>query len=229
MKKFSGSIQDSSIEEITGKIQSIEDKKSGELKDLSKISGKIKIENSKYGKIKCPKPYDGWIDTIDDITGKIVLPDITDTEALKQLQLIVNRLVTEVEGNSELAIDGLIYNVYILQQQYSKLVGIYYDTVENWNNQPDRIAKKGDIYIYLDAPQAYGGTGPRIKIGNGGYLIDLMFVDQNYFDHLQNNTIHITQEERENWNDKVGVTVVQDNGNQLLFYKDKREVNINGE
>lgn len=234
-QNFSGEIQEEekiqSIvvdEKYNGQID-IEDKKSGELKDLSKINGKIEIENSKYGKIKCPKQYDGWIDTIDDVSGKIVLPDITDIEALKQLQLIVNRLVTEVEGNSELAIDGLIYNVYILQQQYSELVGIYYDTVENWNNQPDRIAKKGDIYIYLDAPQAYGGTGPRIKIGNGGYLIDLMFVDQNYFDHLQNNIIHITQEERENWNDKVGVTVVQDNGNQLLFYRDKREVNINGE
>lgn len=274
MKKFSGSIQDNSIEGIVGQVQSIEgrnrttptiqtieqnmdtisgkiqeeqqfsgeiqedqnihsvvvdekyngqidieDKKSGELEDLSKIKGKIEIENCMHGRVKRPRPYKGWIDTIDDMEGKIVLPDITDIEIIKELQAIVYRLVTEVEGNSELAINGLIYNVNILQQQYNELLKIYYDTTENWNNQPDLITKKGDIYIYSDAPRAGGGTTPRMKIGNGGYLIDLMFVDQDYYDHIKDTVVHITQEEREYWNDKVGVTVVQDNGNQLLFYK----------
>lgn len=276
MKKFSGSIQDSSIEGIVGQVQSIEgrnrttptiqtieqdldvisgkiqeeqqfsgeiqedqnihsvvvderyngqidieDKKSGELEDLSKIKGKIEIENCMHGRVKRPRPYKGWIDTIDDMEGKIVLPDITDIEIIKELQAIVYRLVTEVEGNPELAIDGLIYNVNILQQQYSELIKIYYDTTENWNNQYDLKTKKGDIYIYSDAPRPGGGTGPRMKIGNGGYLNDLMFIDQDYFDHIQDMIVHITQEEREYWNDKVGVTVVQDldNSNQLLFYK----------
>lgn len=276
MKKFSGSIQDSSIEGIVGQVQfiegrnrttptiqtieqdldvisgkiqeeqqfsgeiqedqnihsvvvderyngqiDIEDKKSGELEDLSKIKGKIEIENCMHGRVKRPRPYKGWIDTIDDMEGKIVLPDITDIEIIKELQAIVYRLVTEVEGNSELAIDGLIYNVNILQQQYSELIKIYYDTTENWNNQYDLKTKKGDIYIYSDAPRPGGGTGPRMKVGNGGYLNDLMFIDQDYFDHIQDMIVHITQEEREYWNDKVGVTVVQDldNSNQLLFYK----------
>ena len=265
MKKFSGSIQDSSIERIVGQVQSIEGRNrttptiqtieqdldvisgkiqeeqqfSGEIQEDQnihsvvvderyngqidiedkKIKGKIEIENCMHGRVKRPRPYKGWIDTIDDMEGKIVLPDITDIEIIKELQAIVYRLVTEVEGNPELAIDGLIYNVNILQQQYSELIKIYYDTTENWNNQPDLITKKGDIYIYSDAPQPYGGTGPRMKIGNGGYLIDLIFVDQDYFDHIQDTIVHITQEEREYWNDKVGVTVVQDNGNQLLFYK----------
>lgn len=275
MKKFSGSIQDNSIEGIVGQVQSIEgrnrttptiqtieqdldvisgkiqeeqqfsgeiqedqnvhsvvvderyngqidieDKKSGELEDLSKIKGKIEIENCMHGRVKRPRPYKGWIDTIDDMEGKIVLPDITDIEIIKELQAIVYRLVTEVEGNPELAIDGLIYNVNILQQQYSELIKIYYDTTENWNSQYDLKTKKGDIYIYSDAPLA-SGTGPRMKIGNGGYLNDLMFIDQDYFDHIQDMIVHITQEEREYWNDKVGVTVVQDldNSNQLLFYR----------
>ena len=274
MKKFSGSIQDNSIEGIIGQVQSIEgrnrttptiqtieqntdtisgkiqeeqqfsgeiqeeqdihsvvvderyngqidieDRKSGELEDLSKIKGRVEIKNCMHGRVKRPKPYKGWIDTIDDMEGKIVLPDITDIEIIKQLQAIVYRLVTEVEGNPEIGVDGLIVNVNILQQQYNELLKIYYDTTENWNNQPDLITKKGDIYIYSDAPRAGGGTTPRMKIGNGGYLIDLMFVDQDYYDHIKDTIVHITQEEREYWNDKVGVTVVQDDGNQLLFYK----------
>lgn len=208
------------IQEIQGSVINLKEQEiNGTIEIINSVNGRIEDQSCMCGKIIPPVPYHGWIDTIDDMEGKIVLPDITDIEIIKKLQAIVYRLVTEVEGNPELAIDGLIVNVNILQQQYSELLKIYYDTTENWNNQPDLITKKGDIYIYSDAPRAGGGTTPRMKIGNGGYLIDLMFVDQDYYDHIRDTIVHITQEEREYWNDKVGVTVVQDNGNQLLFYK----------
>ena len=50
-------------ERYNGQID-IENKKSGELEDLSEVKGKIEIENCIYGIMKRPRPYIGWIDTI---------------------------------------------------------------------------------------------------------------------------------------------------------------------
>lgn len=49
-----------------------------------------------------------------------------------------------------------------------------------------------------------GNAVPGIKIGDGNaYLIDAPFMDTDIIDHINNHTIHITEEERQFWNNKV--------------------------
>lgn len=81
------------------------------------------------------------------------------------------------------------------------------DTTANWNAQRTLIGQEGHIYVYSDHDTVDGQNIPGIKIGDGlGYLIDAPFVDSNtstVLNHINNTTVHITQEEREFWNNKV--------------------------
>lgn len=57
---------------------------------------------------------------------------------------------------------------------------IHSDTTENWNAQPDLIAKLNHIYVYLDYIVTDDGNVPGIKIGNGNTkLADLQFLSGN--------------------------------------------------
>ena len=98
------------------------------------------------------------------------------------------------------------------------------DTTENWNAKRDFIPLRGEVIIYTDHGQMDDGFGnmidvPGIKIGDGGaYLIDLPFVGndvryqilQELREHTGNEVIHITQEEREFWNNKLNCEVSAD-------------------
>jgi len=110
---------------------------------------------------------------------------------------------------------------YIVQQ----------DTTEGWNEKRDYIPNRGTIIIYTDHGQMDDGYGeminvPGVKIGDGNaYLIDLPFVgaDVRYQiltelrAHTQNQTIHITDADRQRWDNKLNYTV--NNGN-LIFNRD---------
>lgn len=86
-------------------------------------------------------------------------------------------------------------------------------TKDFWDQNRDYIPKMGEIAIYLNYKYINKEDGSQIgvaglKIGDGKtYLIDLPFlgdVDQSKFDeHIQNTTIHITQAERDFWNNKL--------------------------
>ena len=86
------------------------------------------------------------------------------------------------------------------------------DTTENWNLKPTFIPSKGLLIIYMDHGTIIreGETinVPGIKIGDGqAYLVDLPFVGDDWVaileDHIRNTVVHITQEERNFWNDKL--------------------------
>ena len=97
--------------------------------------------------------------------------------------------------------------------------GIYYDTTENWNSNPQLIGKKGCIYIYSDYKQNEQGQNiAGIKVGDGlGYLIDAPFIDEILYDHIDNKIIHITQSEREFWNNKVRCYIDKKNKEHIIF------------
>ena len=98
-------------------------------------------------------------------------------------------------------------NIAELKQQIGKPM-VRYNTVNGWNSQPQLLSENGVIYIYLD--RGINNTiVPGFKVGNGAYLIDIQFVDSLYILHMQDNIIHITQQEREKWNNKVDVNVDQ--------------------
>ena len=90
-------------------------------------------------------------------------------------------------------------------------VNIQVKTVEEWNNNLNYTPFAGEIDIYLNYKYIIknetqiGVSG--IKIGDGNsYLVDLPFlgeVEEIFYDHINNNTVHITAEERQFWNNKL--------------------------
>lgn len=82
---------------------------------------------------------------------------------------------------------------------------VLYGKTEEWNARPQLISKKGYIFIYADYKKDEQGRDiAGIKVGNGvSYLIDMPFIDELYYEHINDLTVHITQQEREFWNNKV--------------------------
>lgn len=95
------------------------------------------------------------------------------------------------------------------------------DTVDNWNANRSFIPLRGEIIVYTDYGKVYDELGnevniPWVKIGDGNaYLIDLPFVgDDVRFqilhalrNHTDDTEVHITQQEREFWNNKLNCKV----------------------
>ena len=142
---------------------------------------------------------------------------------VNRLKIAVQALQSEVNGTAvEGYKDGLISKVEELERIVNELVissniKVYYDTVANWNNQPELLTEKGSIYIYSDAKQYEGQDIPRIKIGNGINLLkDLYFMDQDIV-HALNNITTVTQEEKDKWNNKVSCEVEEE---KIIFSTD---------
>lgn len=102
-----------------------------------------------------------------------------------------------------------------------------HDTTENWNNATGFIPLPGEIIVYDDYEtktytiEEYGQMVtktvniPNIKIGTGnGYVQDLAFVDEKTRDmlieHINNQNIHVTLQEKLFWNNKVNVDDSED-------------------
>lgn len=94
------------------------------------------------------------------------------------------------------------------------------DTTEHWNTKRSFIPIKGEIIVYMDHGQkTENGTivdVPGIKIGDGkAYLIDLPFVGedvsqrilQELHTHSEDTVIHISQQDRNFWNNKLNCQV----------------------
>lgn len=109
------------------------------------------------------------------------------------------------------------------------LRAVYYDTTENWNLQAGLIGERGAIYIYSDYQTIYDDVGnptfiPGIRIGDGtSYLIDRPFVSEVtadlLLDHISNTHVHLTDEERYFWNDKVTCYQDPDDPERVIFTK----------
>ena len=91
-------------------------------------------------------------------------------------------------------------------------INIWAKTTSEWNNKINYIPAAGTIIIYLDYKTVEKDTEnimniAGLKIGDGNsYLIDLPFLgelDQSFYDHINNTTVHITTAERQFWNNKL--------------------------
>ena len=99
---------------------------------------------------------------------------------------------------------------------------VFYGTTEYWNKQPQFIPRKGCIYIYSDHTTDTSGTYlPGMKIGDGkSYLIDMPFMDKLYAEHIANDIIHVSPEDRIFWNNKVTCLLDPLSENTLVITKD---------
>lgn len=105
------------------------------------------------------------------------------------------------------------------------------DTTARWNSCPLMIPKKGQIIVYTDYSHKTDDEGnevliPGLKIGDGNaYLVDLPFVGEDkkqdlihlieeFEAHKTNNEIHVSEEDRRFWNNKLNYQI---NGETLVL------------
>ncbi len=93
---------------------------------------------------------------------------------------------------------------------------IYSDTVEGWGSKPTTVSEKNAVYIYTDALESDGTYIPRIKIGDGSsYVVDLPFLNKLEIDHINNTAIHVSFDDRLNWDGKIRV---YEHGNETVVF-----------
>lgn len=92
-------------------------------------------------------------------------------------------------------------------------------TTSEWNSTPSLVSQAGTIYIYTDYyDDGQGHNIPAFKVGDGfAYLIDLPFVDVNMQRHMSDEVIHITEQERVFWNNKIRTDSTEIERENLIF------------
>ena len=97
-----------------------------------------------------------------------------------------------------------------------------YQTTEQWNSTPSTISEAGALYIWADYKQNEQGEDiPGVKIGDGkAYIIDLPFIDDIYTQHIADELIHVSQEDRDKWDNKVTCFISALDNEKLVFTKD---------
>lgn len=107
-----------------------------------------------------------------------------------------------------------------------KYTNIEHGTTEYWREHCDYVPDAGKMVIYDDAFNYDGFICPGLKIGNGNaYIGDLPFlidekaqaiymndfyrrleqIENTLDEHINDSIRHITQEEREKWNNKINI------------------------
>ena len=109
------------------------------------------------------------------------------------------------------------------------LANVYYDTTANWNLQPFLISERKGVYIYSDFEIIYDEVGnptfiPGIKIGDGTtYVIDLPFITDEMtsllLSHIGDTHVHLTDAEREFWNNKITCYLDREDLENLVLSK----------
>lgn len=109
-------------------------------------------------------------------------------------------------------------NTFLLKSQFPP---IYFDTVENWNAQTHLLSEKNAIYIYTDHKVSDDKPIAGIKFGDGkAYLIDIPFIDANFTEHINDDLIHVSAEDRARWDAKVRCYYAFNQDGNLIFTTD---------
>ena len=117
---------------------------------------------------------------------------------------------------------------FTLETDLTNKLKFIFKTTEEWSRLTSLISQVGTIYIWTDYETITQGQQtkivPGIKIGDGmAYVIDLPFVTDYlkdiFMQHINNNIIHITQEERQFWNDKVTCYLNANDQENIVFDK----------
>ena len=97
-----------------------------------------------------------------------------------------------------------------------------YGAVSEWPGRAGEVSQQGMFYVYTDYSQDEHGVNiPAVKIGDGlAYIGDLPFTKADFLSHINDTTIHVTQQEKEFWNNKVRCYILQENNENLIFTTD---------
>ena len=128
-------------------------------------------------------------------------------------------------SDSYLSLAGLAYYDSKVKSRLGQKLGALSGTTAQWNAQASLVSEANVLYIYTDykTKTVSGNTVniPGLKIGDGTtYLIDLPFVAANedaLAEHIANTTVHITANERANWDNKVSCFLDDQNNEMVVF------------
>lgn len=142
----------------------------------------------------------------------------------------VSELLDKIE-NLDLATSEVAGLMSALDKQKLDNTTVRFNTTQYWNSQIGYIPKAGEIIIYADYKTAIVDGKmvniPAIKIGSGNaYIQDLVFVGGNGGDidqdmllaHIADAIVHVTQADREFWNNKLNVTDYHEVVNEALIF-----------
>lgn len=126
-------------------------------------------------------------------------------------------------GDVQLSNTQIYQRVNYLDNQLKDKANIKVKTKEEWDQDRSLISQQNTFYIYTNRTTQEDEQGnvinyPGIKIGDGtSYLVDLPFVDDLFYNHINNLNIHVSLEDREFWNNKVRTQDSQINRENLIF------------
>lgn len=133
--------------------------------------------------------------------------DVDASIRIKEISGDTTYRIRELSGDNSIALGSVDQGgtSIVENYDYDQLINkpIESDTTEGWNSQPSLVAKEGHLYFYTDYMTVGGVNISGVKIGDGtSYLIDLPFLDDKFQEHIGDSIVHITQAEREFWNNK---------------------------
>lgn len=189
----------SGIQQVNGTLSGAADVRG----DLSTVTDVIADYN-----ILANHPTFNGVEWVGDLTsedvGLIVDPEVSSTSVNPPQ----SKAVYEAIAN---AVEGLEL----------KMPKIKFGTTVYWNTE-QIISEENTIYVYTDLrTDSQGRKIAGIRVGDGkAYLSDLPFLDELYFEHINDTTKHITNEEREFWNNKVRCYYSVTDKDMLVFTTD---------
>lgn len=125
--------------------------------------------------------------------------------------------------------DGVAYLWRKIKNKLDNKMIYYSKKKSEWDLDTDLLSQKNVLYIYSDYKIVKNENQkqifiPGLKIGDGtSYLIDLPFVNETssnsnfeeiLMNHINNNTVHISPEDRLFWNNKLNLFLSDEN---LIF------------
>jgi phage minor structural protein len=162
----------------------------------------------------------GIVDEKTEGKQDVLTPGDNVTIVVEDEQTVLN--VDLSNKQNKLESDGSI-KLTDLENGHTKIgARVFWNTTAYWNTQTSLESEPGAVYVYSDHYTDENGTVPGIKIGTGNaFVVDLPFVDRVYASHIVDTLVHITDSERQFWNDKVTCYIDPLNDKNLIFSKEE--------
>lgn len=146
-----------------------------------------------------------------------------ETQGASPLCLQLGNAVSGTRDYNRLVNKPTINGVELTGHQTSESLYIVSEnTVSGWAQTPTYVPKKGEIILYTDyAQDDQENPLPAIKMGDGSaFVADLPFVNDdiriNLLEHINDRVVHITNAERNFWNNKLNYEYDMGDENLIL-------------
>lgn len=128
-------------------------------------------------------------------------------------------------ANSYLDLQGLQRFYNIISGRINQKLTVVAMTKQQWEAENRQTSQSGVLYVTTDYKTVTkDGTTyniPAFKLGDGnGYIVDLPYAtvdEETFFNHVNDKVIHITQAERNFWNNKNRCEIDENNPECLVM------------